>query len=72
MKEQEKKRQTIYDLLNTKEKPKEISEIIGVFLWAPSSPDLNLIDYAVWGVLENKTNTISNPNIGSLKTAFEE
>ena len=26
----------------------------------------------LWGVLENKTNATSHPNIGSLKTAIEE
>ena len=36
------------------------------------SSDLNPLDYAIWGVLENKTNATSNPNIGSLKTAIEE
>ena len=38
------------------------------------SPDLNSLDYAIWGVLEkkNKTNATSHPNIGSLKTAVEE
>ena len=36
------------------------------------SPDLNLLDYAIWGFLENKTNATSYPNIGSLKTATEE
>ena len=30
------------------------------------------IDYALWGVLENKTNATSYPNIGYLKTAFGE
>ena len=33
--------------------------------------DLNTV-YAVWGILENETNTTSHPNIGSLKTAIEE
>ena len=33
------------------------------------SPDLDLLDYVVWSVLENKT---SNLNFGSLKTAIEE
>ena len=33
---------------------------------------LTPFDYAIWGVLENKTNATSHPNIGSLKTAFEE
>ena len=32
--------------------------------------DFNLLDYTIWGVLENKTGTTSNPNIGSLKTAI--
>ena len=30
------------------------------------SPDLNLLDYAIWGILENKTNATSQPNIGLL------
>ena len=29
-------------------------------------PDLNPLYYAIWGVLENKTNTTSHPNIGSV------
>ena len=38
------------------------------------SPDHNLHDYAIWGVLENKTyaKPTSHPDIGSLKTANEE
>ena len=36
------------------------------------SPDLNLLDYTIWGVLENKTNATSHPNIGSLKTSIKE
>ena len=36
------------------------------------SPDLKPLDYAIWVVLENKTNETSYPNIGSLKTALEE
>ena len=36
------------------------------------NPDLNPLYYAIWGVLENKTNVTSNPNIGSFKTAIEE
>ena len=33
--------------------------------------DLNS-DHAIWGVLENKTNRTSHPNIDSLKTVIEE
>ena len=36
------------------------------------SPDLNPLDCTIWGVLENKTNATSHPNIGLLKTAIEE
>ena len=36
------------------------------------SPDLNPLDYTIWGILENKSNTASHPNIGPLKTAIEE
>ena len=54
MSEQEKKRQRIYDLINAEWKPKNISEITGVSLWPPSSPDFNPLDYATRDVLENK------------------
>ena len=64
MSEQEKERQRIYDLLKSESKPK-YSEIIGI-------PDLNSLDYSIWGVLENKTNATSHPNIGSFKTNIEE
>ena len=46
--------------------------MIGVSLWPPSSPDLNPLNHAIWGVFENKTNANSHPNIGSLKTAIME
>ena len=36
------------------------------------SPDLNSLDYAIWGILENKTNATSHPNIALLKTADKE
>ena len=36
------------------------------------SPNLNTLDYTIRGVLENKTNETSYPNIGLLKTAIEE
>ena len=54
-------------------KPSRIlSEIIGVSSWPSSSPDLNPFHYAIWGILKNKTNANSYPNIGSLKTYIEE
>ena len=36
------------------------------------SVDLVPLNYAIWSVLENKTNATSYQNIGSLKTAIEE
>ena len=41
----------IYDLVNAEIKSK-IPEINRVSLWPPSN--LDLVDYAIWGVLENK------------------
>ena len=34
--------------------------------------DCNSLDYAIWGILEDKTNATSHSNIGSLKNAIEE
>ena len=58
--------------LTPKPNQKSISEIIDISLCPPSSPDHNHLDYAIWGVLENKTNATSHLNIGLFKTAFEE
>ena len=58
--------------LRSKSSQKKISKMIGVSLRPPSSPDLNPLDYTMWGILENQTNATSHPNIGSLKTAIEE
>ena len=33
---------------------------------------INPLDYAIWDILENKTNATSYPYIGLLKTAIEE
>ena len=71
MSEQEKKQQRIYDLRNAETKPKNISKIIQVSLWPPSSLDLNPLDYVIWGILENNINTTFHLNIGLLKTATE-
>jgi len=41
-------------------------------LWPSSSPDLNPLDFAVWGVLEESVNKTSHPNIESLKAAIKK
>ena len=71
MNEQEKKRQKIYDLLNTEIKTKKHSKIIGVLLWSPSNPDIYPLNDGIWGVLENNTNATYHLNIGLLKTTIE-
>ena len=38
----------------TSKPSQKISEIIGISLWPPSTPDLNPLDYAICGDLENK------------------
>ena len=64
MNEQEK-RLRIYEFLNAETKQK-------VYLLYLLSLDRNPLIYAIWGILENKTNATSYRNIGSLKTAIEE
>uniref|UniRef100_A0A1I7T5D4 Paired domain-containing protein n=1 Tax=Caenorhabditis tropicalis TaxID=1561998 RepID=A0A1I7T5D4_9PELO len=40
--------------------------------WPASSPDLNPLDYSVWGYLTQKVSTKNYPNITALKTALLE
>ncbi|QQP37638.1 Uncharacterized protein FKW44_017971, partial [Caligus rogercresseyi] len=39
-------------------------------MWPSSSPDLNPLDFAVWGELERKTNRIPHPNVDALKATI--
>ena len=39
--------------------------------WTPSSPDLNPLDYGVWGEIETKACASPHPNVQSLKAAVE-
>ena len=69
-----KKRNDKESMICFKSKPsqkKKTSEIDEVSLRPPSSTNLNTIGYVIWGVLENKTNATSHPNIGFLKTVIE-
>ena len=47
-------------------------EIVRTAIKQDLSYDLNPLGYAIWGVLENKTNATSHLNMGLLKTAIEE
>ncbi|QQP48684.1 Uncharacterized protein FKW44_009066, partial [Caligus rogercresseyi] len=39
-------------------------------MWPSSSPDLNPLDFAVWGELERKTNKTPHPNVDALKATI--
>ncbi|QQP35032.1 Transposable element tcb2 transposase [Caligus rogercresseyi] len=39
-------------------------------MWPSSSPDLNSLDFAVWGELERKTNRTPHPNVDALKATI--
>ncbi|XP_018311841.1 uncharacterized protein [Mycetomoellerius zeteki] len=39
--------------------------------WPPNSPDLNPLDYYVWGVVERVINKARHPNVASLQAAIE-
>jgi len=45
---------------------KETSDFIGPDLWPPDNPDLNLVDYKVWGVMQQivyecRMNSVDQP-----------
>ncbi len=41
-------------------------------IWPPSLPDLNLMDYYWWGVVEPISNASAHPNLDSLRAAITE
>ena len=68
-----KKRNNKESMICSKLKPCQKNvKIKWSFFIANIYSDLKPVDYIIWGILENKTNTTSHPNIGSLKTAIEE
>ena len=59
-------------IYSTPKQSRKLSEISDVSLWPPSNLDLISLYYAIWGLLQNKTNATSYSNIGSLKIAIEK
>jgi inhibitor of nuclear factor kappa-B kinase subunit alpha len=45
----------------------ECPDFISTSEWPPSSPDLNPLDYSVWGVLEARVNAMIHRSLNSLK-----
>ena len=37
------------------------------YLWPPSSPDLNSMDFAIWTILESNSCSSSQQSVSSLK-----
>ena len=46
---------TTMDYLN-----KEHINFIGPHMWLPNSPDMNPVDYAIWGAISNESTTNDN------------
>lgn len=40
--------------------------------WPPNSPDLKLLDYSIWSILEEKSCQKPHPNVESLKIALKK
>ena len=41
-------------------------------MWPPSSPDLNLLDYAIWSYMARRVNNKRHSNMDSLKRAIRK
>ena len=39
-------------------------------MWPPSSPDLNPLDYCIWGILEGRVNAKRHLSLESLKATL--
>ena len=40
--------------------------------WPPNSPDLNPLDYSIWGIMKAKVGAVRHPNLNSLRQALEK
>ena len=49
---------------------KNLHDHINPNIWLPSSPDLNPLDYCVWGIVERETNKPPNNRLYSLRAAI--
>ncbi|KYN10983.1 hypothetical protein ALC57_16867 [Trachymyrmex cornetzi] len=61
-------RSTVYDVMVKYTTSEQSNEVVKR---APNSPNLNPLDYYVWGVVERVTNKSRHPNVTSLRTAIE-
>lgn len=47
-------------------------DVISSAEWPPSSPDLNPLDYSVWGIMKTKVGTVRYANLNELRRAIEK
>jgi len=50
----------------------ETTDFIGPDLWPPNSPDLNLVDYKVWGVMQQRAYECCKNSVDELKLRLIE
>jgi len=50
-----------------KQLQQETPDFIGPDLWPPNSPDLNLVDYNVWGVMQQRVYECRMNSVNELK-----
>lgn len=51
---------------------KHVPDFIPPKEWPPNSPDLNPLDFSVWGVLASKVSATSHPNVDSLTRSLKK
>lgn len=39
-------------------------------MWPPQSPDLNPLDYAIWGIMEQKVCAVPHPGVDALRVCI--
>ena len=57
----------VTSLKNAVSTRREMPEFILVLLWPPNSVDLNLVDYSVWGILQDKVHKTCMTDLGDFK-----
>jgi len=55
-----------------KQLQQETPDLIGLDLWPPNSPDLNLVDYKLWGVMQQKVYECRMNSVDELKQRLIE
>ena len=50
----------------------ETPDIIPPNLWSPSSPDLNPVDYKIWGILQERVYKTSGKDVDELRRRIAE